>query len=69
MKNIKISLIFLLSSIFSLNLSAVPEGAFTTLMVQAKDIDKYVDFLKENVDFDNFGSEQAGYCKTRTGES
>ena len=38
-------------------------------MVQAKDIDKYVDFLKENVDFDNFGSEQAGYCKTRTGES
>ena len=69
MKNIKISLIFLLSSIFSINLSAVPEGAFTTLMVQAKDIDKYVDFLKENVDFDNFGSEQAGYCKTRTGES
>ena len=64
MKNIKISLIFLLSSIFSLNLSAVPEGAFTTLMVQAKDIDKYVDFLKESVDFDNFGSEQAGYCKT-----
>jgi hypothetical protein len=69
MKNIKISLLILLSSIFSLNLSAVPEGAFTTLMVQAKDIDKYVDFLKENVDFDNFGSEQAGYCKTRTGES
>ena len=69
MKNIKISLIFLLSSIFSINLSAVPEGAFTTLMVQAKDIDKYVNFLKENVDFDNFGSEQAGYCKTRTGES
>ena len=55
MKNIKISLIILFSSIFSLNLSAVPEGAFTTLMVQAKDIDKYVDFLKENVDFDNFG--------------
>ena len=32
MKNIKISLLILLSSIFSLNLSAVPEGAFTTLM-------------------------------------
>ena len=44
MKNIKISLIFLLSSIFSINLSAVPEGAFTTLMVQAKDIDKYVGY-------------------------
>jgi hypothetical protein len=69
MKNIKISLLILLSSIFSINLSAIPEGAFTTLMVQAKDIDKYVDFLKENVEFDNFGSEQVGYCKTRTGES
>ena len=69
MKNIKISLLILLSSIFSLNLSAVPEGGFTTLMVQAKDIDKYVDYLKNNINFENFGSEQAGYCKTRTGES
>ena len=69
MKSIKISLLILLSSIFSLNLSAVPEGGFTTLMVQAKDIDKYVDYLKNNINFENFGSEQAGYCKTRTGES
>ncbi len=69
MKNIKISLLILLSSIFSLNLSAVPEGGFSTLMVQAKDIDKYVDYLKNNINFENFGSEQAGYCKTRTGES
>ena len=54
MKNIKISLIFLLSSIFSINLSAVPEGAFTTLMVQAKDIDKYVELkriIKDNFIF------------------
>ena len=69
MKNIKISLLILLSSIFSLNLIAVPEGGFSTLMVQAKDIDKYVDYLKNNINFENFGSEQAGYCKTRTGES
>ena len=69
MKNIKVSLLILLSSIFSINLSAVPEGGFTTLMVQAKDIDKYVDYLKNNINFENFDSEQAGYCKTRTGES
>ncbi|MFL2733564.1 MAG: hypothetical protein ACJ0E5_00195 [Gammaproteobacteria bacterium] len=68
MKILKISLFIFLSSIFSINLSAVPEGGFTTLMVQAKDIDKYVDYLKNNVNFENFGSEQAGYC-TRTGES
>jgi hypothetical protein len=69
MKILKITLFIFLSSIFSLNLTAVPEGGFTTLMVQAKDIDKYVDYLKNNVNFEDFGSEQAGYCKTRTGES
>ena len=51
MKNLKITAILFLSSVFSLNLLAVPEGGFTTLMVQAKYIDKYVDYLKENVDF------------------
>ena len=69
MKILKTTLFIFLSSIFSLNLTAVPEGGFTTLMVQAKDIDKYVDYLKNNVNFEDFGSEQAGYCKTRTGES
>ena len=38
MKNLKITAILFLSSVFSLNLLAVPEGGFTTLMVQAKDI-------------------------------
>ena len=45
MKNLKITAILFLSSVFSLNLLAVPEGGFTTLMVQAKDIDKYLSLI------------------------
>jgi 5,10-methylenetetrahydrofolate reductase len=33
--------------LFTLNLSAAPEGAFTTLMVQAKDVDKYIEYMKK----------------------
>ena len=35
-------------SLFAVCISAAPEGAFTTLHVKAKDVDKYVNFMKEN---------------------
>ena len=58
-----------LTLLFSISLYAVPPGGFGTLMVQAKDIDKYVDYLKENIDFSETESLRSGYCKTRTGQN
>tara|TARA_B100001113_G_scaffold352633_1_gene354568 strand:+ start:983 stop:1678 length:696 start_codon:yes stop_codon:yes gene_type:complete len=51
------------------NIDIKPEdGAFTTLNVSAKDIDRYVSFLKENNDaFRAIGSSDAGVCITRSG--
>ena len=34
--------------ILSMNTFAVPEGAFTTLHVKAKNVDKYIEMMKEN---------------------
>ena len=60
-----------LSAIFlvSLNLSAsVPEGAFTSLHVKAKDVDAYINYMKENTDaFKMIDSDVAGVCVVKTG--
>ena len=45
MKNLKFLSAFTL--IISLNTFAVPEGAFTTLHVKAKDVDKYIELMKK----------------------
>ena len=44
------------------------DGAFTTLMLAAPDIDKYVDTLKTNTSaFSATGATDAGVCITRSG--
>ena len=54
--------------IISFNLFAVPEGAFTTLHVKAKDVDKYIELMKKNTTpFEAIGSDLAGVCVTKTG--
>ena len=66
MKNLKFLSAFTL--IISLNTSAVPEGAFTTLHVKAKDVDKYIELMKKNTaPFEAIGSDLAGVCVTKTG--
>ena len=60
-----------LSSIFFISTSlfaTVPEGAFTTLHVKAKNIDAYVNYMKENTEaFKMIGSDVAGVCIVKTG--
>ena len=67
LKNLIISFI----SIFfvSFNLSAsVPEGAFTSLHVKAKNVDAYVNYMKENTAaFKMIDSDIAGVCVVKTG--
>jgi len=47
---------------------AVGEGAFVTLMVQAKDPDAYIEVMKQNTSpFEALGSSVAGVCVTKTG--
>jgi len=54
--------------IISMNIYAVPEGAFTTLHVQAKNIDKYIEMMRNNqAPFEAIGSDVAGVCITKTG--
>ena len=54
--------------ILSMNTFAVPEGAFTTLHVKAKNVDKYIEMMKENqAPFEAIGSDVAGVCVTKTG--
>ena len=66
MKNLKFLSAFTL--IISLNTFAVPEGAFTTLHVKAKDVDKYIELMKKNTaPFEAIGSDLAGVCVTKTG--
>ena len=44
------------------------EGAFNLLNVEARDVDKYVEVLKNNPQiFESIGSAQAGVCVTRNG--
>lgn len=67
------NLLFILTLLVSVNAFAdghvkPADGAFTTLNVAAKDIDKYVGFLKSNSDaFKAIGSSDAGVCVTRSG--
>ena len=67
------NLLFIIALLISVNSFAdghvkPADGAFTTLNVAAKDIDKYVDFLKTNSDaFKAIGSSDAGVCVTRSG--
>ena len=66
MKNFKFLSAFMLT--ISFNTFAVPEGAFTTLHVKAKDVDKYIELMKKNVaPFIAIGSDLAGVCVTKTG--
>lgn len=57
-----------LTLVISLNVLAVPEGAFNTLMVQAKDVNKYIEYMKANTGpFEAIGSDVAGVCVTKSG--
>ena len=48
----------------------VPQGAFSSLHVQTDDPQEYIDYLKENTEaFEAIGSDMAGVCVTRTGNS
>ena len=54
--------------ILSMNTYAIPEGAFTTLHVKAKNVDKYIEMMKENqAPFEAIGADVAGVCVTKTG--
>ena len=57
--------------IFTFNISAnVPDGAFTSLHVSAKNVDAYVDYMKNNTAaFEQIGSDVAGVCVTKTGNA
>ena len=50
--------IFVLSFFFSLSaFSDIPEGAFNTLHIKAKNVDRYVNYIKNNTEvFDLVGS-------------
>ena len=62
----KSSLAFIMFA--ALNASAAPEGAFTTLMVQANDVEKYIDYMKKNTaPFEAIDSDVAGVCVTKSG--
>ena len=55
--------IFFVGSVFSIG-----EGAFTTLHVKAKDVEKYVELMKNNTaPFEVIGSDIAGVCVTKSG--
>ena len=70
---------FLLSIAISVGLSSVVsaddhgpqatmEGSFTTVMMAAPDVAKYVDTMKKNVaPFQVMGASGAGYCVTQSG--
>ena len=62
----KLKIFFVL--VFAFNISAAPEGAFNTLMVKAKNVDAYVDYMRNNTGpFEAIGADMAGVCVTRSG--
>ena len=70
MNKLKLSLAIIFTFGFSTSLMAVPEGAFSTLMVQAKDTNRYIEYMKNNPDtFKALGADVAGVCVTRAGNS
>jgi hypothetical protein len=59
-----------LISIFVLtfSMSAISEGAFTTVMVSAKNTDAYIESVKSNTAlYETIGADAAGYCETISG--
>lgn len=70
MNKMKLTLAVFFTFGFTVNLMAVPEGAFSTLMVQAKDVNKYIDYMKNNPEtFEAIGASDAGVCVTRAGNN
>ena len=68
MKFLQLAAILVLSS-FTIAQN-VPQGAFSSLHVQTDDPQEYIDYLKENTEaFEAIGSDMAGVCVTRTGNS
>ena len=69
MKLNKLIISFISIFFVSFNLSAsVPEGAFTSLHVKAKNVDAYVNYMKENTAaFKMIDSDIAGVCVVKTG--
>jgi len=68
MKFLQLTAILVLSSLTIAQ--NVPQGAFSSLHVQTDDPQEYIDYLKENTDaFEAIGSDMAGVCVTRTGNS
>jgi predicted DNA-binding antitoxin AbrB/MazE fold protein len=64
MKNFRLVCLLALS----INIMSAPEGAFNTLMVKAKDVNGYINFMKENPEvFKTIGSDVAGVCVTSLG--
>ena len=59
--------LFLILSIF-FNVATIAEGAFTTVMVSAKDTSKYIEAVKSNTAlYETIGADAAGYCETISG--
>ncbi|MBT5102746.1 MAG: hypothetical protein HOA40_05240 [Porticoccaceae bacterium] len=70
MNHLKFTFTILISLVFSSLAMAAPEGAITTLTVQADDINKYVQYMKKNPEtFKAIGSDVAGVCVTRAGNN
>lgn len=67
----KIIKLFYLSSIFFVTSSlyaSVPEGAFTSFHVKAKNVDAYINYMKENTEaFEMIEFDIAGVCIVKTG--
>ena len=64
MNKLKLFLAFIM--FFNIPLSA--EGAFTTVMVSAKDTAKYIESVKSNTAlYEAIGADAAGYCETISG--
>ena len=68
---IKIYNIILFALSFLISLSAfpdIPNGAFNTVHVKAKNVDRYVDYLKNNREvFELVGADISGVCITKSG--
>ena len=57
-----------LAFIMFFNIPLVAEGAFTTVMVSAKDTAKYIESVKSNTAlYEAIGADAAGYCETISG--
>ena len=67
----KIHNIALIITSFLIPLSAfsdIPNGAFNTVHVKAKNVDRYVDYLKNNREvFELVGADISGVCITKSG--